>query len=116
MAKVKSAETTVEQIEGAPTPAVKTEKAPKAPRVSNIHYTFVKEPAEGQKFAPQANLIVKHIQNAGAAGISKTDLCKALDGDEAFKTKQPTERIVGYYQKDLVNAGVISQTGAPAEA
>lgn len=91
-------------------------KAPKAPRQSNIKYTFVKEPAEGQKFAPQAMLIIKHVQNAGANGISKSDLCKALSADEAFKTKQPVERIVGYYQKDLVNAGVLSQTSATAEA
>jgi hypothetical protein len=119
MAKVKSAapagtEGTNANPEGA---APAAEKKPAAPRNSNIRYTFVKDPAEGQKFAPQAVLIVKHIQNAGADGIAKADLIKALAADEAFKTRQPIERIIGYYQKDLVNAGVISQgTSAPAAA
>jgi hypothetical protein len=111
MAKAKTAatENTAPETAGEAAP-----KAPKAPRVSNITYTFVKEPAEGQKFAPQAMLIIKHVQNAGANGISKGDLGKALLADEAFKTKQPVERIIGYYQKDLVNAGVLAQSSAAA--
>jgi hypothetical protein len=97
--------------EGTTAPA---EKKPATPRVSNIKYTFVKEPAEGQKFAPQANLIIKHVRNAGADGVSKSDLVKLLSADPDFKTRQPVERIIGYYQKDLVNAGVISQGAAAA--
>lgn len=111
-AKTAAAESTNTGTEGTAAPAAPKEKTP---RVSNIKYTFVKEPAEGQKFAPQAMLIIKHVQNAGANGISKGDLGKALLADEAFKTKQPVERIIGYYQKDLVNAGILSQGSAAAE-
>lgn len=120
MAKVKSAApAATEGNEGPATTegaAQAAEKKPAAPRNSNIRYTFVKDPAEGQKFAPQAVLIIKHVQAAGADGISKSDLIKALGADEAFKTRQPIERIIGYYQKDLVNAGVLSQGTSAAAA
>lgn len=117
MAKVKSAAPAATEGNategGAPAAA---EKKPATPRNSNIKYTFVKDPAEGQKFAPQAVLIIKHVQSAGADGISKSDLVKALAADEAFKTRQPIERIIGYYQKDLVNAGVLAQGTSAAAA
>lgn len=120
MAKVKTAAPAVEnnnKAQSTPT----TEAAPatlkeKKVRVSNIRYTFVKDPLEGQKFAPQAVLIIKHVQNAGADGISKDDLVKALAADENFKTRQPVERIIGYYQKDLVNAGILSQSSGTSAA
>ena len=78
----------------------------KVPKVSNVQYQFEKDIAEGMKFAPQAVLIVKHIKNAGIIG--RKALCEALGNDPDFKTKQPVERIVSYYQKDLVNAGILS--------
>jgi hypothetical protein len=106
MAKAKAA--APEAVEGTETATTPAE--PKAPRVSNVKYTFQKDLAEGQKFAPQAMLLLKHIQAAGANGINRKALCEALTADEAFKTRQPVERIVSYYQKDLVNAGLIAQS------
>jgi hypothetical protein len=94
--------------EGQETTAATETKAPKAPRNQAIKYVFQKERTEGQKFAPQAILILEHIQNAGADGITRGDLKTKLDADDRFKTKQPAERIVSYYQKDLENAGLIS--------
>lgn len=109
MAKVKSeapAETSNENA--AATTGDAAAKPAKEPK-STIRYVFKKDPGEGQKFAPQALCIVKHIKAAGADGISRDDLCKALSADETFKTKQPVVRIVSYYQKDLINAGIFAQ-------
>jgi hypothetical protein len=87
--------------------AAKPEKVKKEPAAPK-KFTFVKEPTEGQKFAPQAKLILKHIQAVGADGITRKDLVTSLAGDAEFKTKQPIERIIGYYQPDLLNAGVVT--------
>jgi hypothetical protein len=104
-AKAAAAETTNETTTENSAPV---EKAPKAPKAVNMKYVFQKDLAEGQKFAPQALLIVKHVQNAGGEGITRKALCEALTADPDFKTKQPVERIVSYYQKDLENAGILS--------
>lgn len=112
MAKVKSQETQSEntaQNTGTAPEGTAPAAAKPAPAPRNIKYTYQKDPAEGQKFAPQANLILKHIRAAGADGITKVDLEKALAADADFKTRQPIGRIIGYYQKDLVNAGLITQ-------
>lgn len=87
---------------GADTTA-KAEKKERAP--VNKVYEFVKDPGEGQKLAPQAKLIVAEIKKAGK--INRADLVKALGANGEFKTRQPIERIVTYYQKDLEAAGLI---------
>ena len=115
MAKVKAAkpegeEGTTEQA----APAAKETKEAKAERNSNVSYKFEKDIGEGQKFAPQAVLIVAAIKAAGT--VTRKDLCKTLSENPDFKTRQPIERIVSYYQKDLVNAGILSMPKAATAA
>jgi hypothetical protein len=127
MAKAKVAATETEQTAGentaAETQAAPAEKAPKAapaeeaprllrlkrPKSAQCHrdkFVFQKDLAEGQKFAPQALLIVKHVKAHNT--ITRDQLCEELSKDPEFKTKQPVGRIVSYYQKDLVNAGLFT--------
>lgn len=110
MAKAKVADTETEQTAGentaAETQAAPAEKAPKAARGNADKFVFQKDLAEGQKFAPQALLIVKHVKAHNT--ITRDQLCEELSKDPEFKTKQPVGRIVSYYQKDLVNAGLFT--------
>ena len=111
MAKAKVAATENEQVTGENTageaaPAEKPAKAPKVARGNTDKFVFQKDLAEGQKFAPQALLIVKHIKAHNM--ITRDQLCEELSKDPEFKTKQPVGRIVSYYQKDLVNAGLFT--------
>ena len=110
MAKAKVAATETEQTAGentaAEAQAAPAEKAPKAARGNTDKFVFQKGLAEGQKFAPQALLIVKHVKAHNT--ITRDQLCEELSKDPEFKTKQPVGRIVSYYQKDLVNAGLFT--------
>lgn len=111
MAKAKVADTETEQTAGENTAAEtqaaeKPAKAPKAARGNADKFVFQKDLAEGQKFAPQALLIVKHVKAHNT--ITRDQLCEELSKDPEFKTKQPVGRIVSYYQKDLVNAGLFT--------
>lgn len=94
-------ENTVAESKAAP-----AEKAPKAARGNSDKFVFQRDLAEGQKFAPQALLIVKHVKAHNS--ITRDQLCEELSKDPEFKTKQPVGRIVSYYQKDLVNAGLFT--------
>lgn len=110
MAKAKVAATENEQVTGENTageaaPAEKATKE-KAARGGTDKFVFQKDLAEGQKFAPQALLIVKHVKAHNT--ITRDQLCEELAKDPDFKTKQPVGRIVSYYQKDMVNAGLFS--------
>lgn len=113
MAKARVADTETEQIYGENTaaedtaaPAEKPAKAAKVARGNTDKFVFQKDLAEGQKFAPQALLIVKHVKANNT--ITRDQLCEELSKDPEFKTKQPVGRIVSYYQKDLVNAGLFT--------
>lgn len=68
-------------------------------------YEFVADPKEGTKLAPQAKLIVEEVKKAGK--IERGELAKALGANPNFKTRQPIERIITYYQKELEAAGVL---------
>jgi len=105
MAKAKVAATETKQTAGENT-AAPAEKQAKVARGNNDKFVFQKDLAEGQKFAPQALLILKHIKAANT--ITRDQLCEELAKDPEFKTKQPVGRIVSYYQKDLVNAGLFT--------
>lgn len=102
MAKAKTDDAAPAAAGGA-APAAAGEKAEK--RTVNKVYEFVADPKEGTKLAPQAKLIVAEVKKAGK--ISRADLVKALGANTEFKTRQPIERIVTYYQKDLEAAGCI---------
>ena len=113
MAKAKVADTETENTAGENTaaentaaPAEKPAKAAKVARGNTDKFVFQKDLAEGQKFAPQALLIVKHVKAHNT--ITRDQLCEELSKDPEFKTKQPVGRIVSYYQKDLVNAGLFT--------
>lgn len=101
-----AAENTAAENTAAETQAAPAEKAPKAARGNADKFVFQKDLAEGQKFAPQALLIVKHVKAHNT--ITRHQLCEELSKDPEFKTKQPVGRIVSYYQKDLVNAGLFT--------
>lgn len=84
------------------------ERKPRAtprPALKVSRFVFAKD-HEG-KLAPQAQLIMKHVKAAGDEGITREDLCKALTSDAEFTTRQPVERIVGYYQRPLVENGFL---------
>lgn len=81
------------------------EEAPKTekPKTSQ-RFTFVRGLKEGEKLAPQAQVIVNTIQELKAA--SREDVVARLS-DGRLKTRQPPERILTYYQKALETAGFI---------
>ena len=120
MAKAKVAATETEQATGENTAAENTaaentaaentaapaEKAPKSAQCHRDKFVFQKDLAEDQKLPPQALLIVKHVKAHNT--ITRDRLCEELSKDPEFKTKQPVGRIVSYYQKDLVNAGLFT--------
>lgn len=72
------------------------------------HFVFVQK-NEG-KLAAQAAIILSHIEAAGEKGISKNDLVDALSKDEKFVTRQPVERVLTYYQRPLIEAGLVVST------
>lgn len=73
--------------------------APKKSRVNHYGPGKVKL-TDDIKLPPQERVIVALIQEAGKAGISRKDLIAAMDGK--VTTRQPLERILGYYQNDMV--------------
>jgi hypothetical protein len=69
-------------------------------------YAGSKPATTDKKVAPQAQVIVNAVETAGKGGITREDLVKALDGN--LTTRQPIGRIVSYYQKPLIEAGLIT--------
>ena len=85
------------------------EKAPRAARARDTDlFTFLKDPAPDTRWAPQAQIILGHIRRNNE--ITRGKLISDLREDPTFTTRQPHERIVAYYQKDFVNAGIIRVT------
>lgn len=81
-------------------------------------YTFVKNPGEKEKLAPQARIILGHIEAAGKAGIERKALCELLDADVKagkLETRQETSKLVGFYQKPMEEAGLINIERVKAE-
>lgn len=58
------------------------------------------------KLPPQERIIVELIQGSGKDGISRADLLKLMEGK--VTTRQPLERILGYYQNDMVNRELVT--------
>ena len=86
-------------------PAAGGEAAPKVAKpVTKTQFTFVKDPDEKAKLAPQARVIVATLKELQTA--PRDHLVKVLS-DGRLKTRQPVERIVGYYQKALETQGLI---------
>lgn len=89
-------------------------KEPKERQVMNANYRFVKKPGEGEKKLPlQANQILDILAGTGQesedgpyAVMSRKDLLERMK--DVVVTRQPIERILGYYQPILTKAGYIS--------
>jgi hypothetical protein len=67
-----------------------------------------------KRVAPQAQVILNTIEAAGDAGLTREQLVKNLTG--VIVTRQPVGRIVTYYQKSLVDGGLITLAKAPSAA
>jgi len=64
------------------------------------------------RLAPQAQIIANVLEVAGPDGMTRAELVAALPG-AGLVTRQPVERILGYYQKPLAEAGVITYAKDP---
>lgn len=85
--------------------AAKDEKAPKVAKPeTKVQFSFVKDPDEKAKLAPQARVIVSTLKELKTA--PRDHLVKVL-GDGRLTTRQPVERILTYYQKSLETQGLI---------
>lgn len=85
--------------EGAPAAEAKKEKP-----VTKTQFSFVKDPDEKAKLAPQARVIVGAIKELKS--VEREALVKVLS-DGRLTTRQPVERILTYYQKSLETQGLI---------
>ena len=104
--------------EGAGAPAPGAEGAAKTPKekvVVNAFYTFVRKPGENEKKVPlQANQILDILsgskdgdtEDAPFTKMSRKDLLDKMTA--VVQTRQPIERILGFYQPILVKAGYIT--------
>lgn len=100
----------------AKTPAVKAPKEKKAAKITVIR--FLRDPSEKEKVGGQAGLILQKVKDCGEAGINRRALINGLD-EKTLATRQPVERVVSFYQKKLMDMGIISVTkedGEPAAA
>lgn len=98
----------------ASTPTPEATKEAKERQVMNVNYRFVKKPGEGDKKLPlQANQILDILAGAGQESedgpfsiMARKDLLDRMK--DVVVTRQPIERILGYYQPILTKAGYIS--------
>ena len=96
------------------TKAEPTKAEPKERQVMNANYRFVKKPGEGEKKLPlQANQILDILAGTGQESedgpfnvMARKDLLDRMK--DVVVTRQPIERILGYYQPILTKAGYIS--------
>lgn len=78
--------------------------------------TFKRELAEGEKLAPQAKAIISSaIEQYGVdVEVTVAQVVAAMEGN--VTTRQPLERIFGYYAPKLLEAELISVTRAEGKA
>lgn len=82
----------------------------KSTKAGNTVFKYVAEPS--CKLAPQAQVIVAILKEAGENGLTRNQLTEAMVG--VVETRQPHGRILSYYQKKLLDSGAIV-TEEPAE-
>ncbi len=70
-------------------------------------YYYVGEP--NGLIPPQAQVIVAILRDAGPEGLLRTELLESMK--ERVQTRQRIERILDYYQRELVDKGAISFDG-----
>jgi len=102
-----------------------TAKPAKAKTVRNITYSFTKQVGKDEKLPPQARVLLNHLETLGttprAEYLSALSAAngKGVEGQD-LKTRQPVERILAFYQADLVGGGYMKtakeeKVEAPAE-
>jgi hypothetical protein len=106
--KAKDLNQAAEEIDAGTKP-VKTLKEPKpkkepAPKLATF-YRYLKDPAEGAKFPPQARIVLTHIRNANE--IEFQSLVASVGADPTFKTTQGAAAVIRFYKTQFVNAGII---------
>lgn len=84
-------------------------------KVMDANYQFVKFPGEGEKKLPlQAKQILEILEGAGKesdaedapyAAMSRKDLLDRMK--DVVQTRQPIERILGFYQPTLTKLGYV---------
>lgn len=84
----------------------KAAKAPKEKAVANATYTFVKFPGEGEKNLPKQATQILEILSGNDGPMARKDLLEAMSG--VVETRQPIERILGFYQPRLTEGGYFS--------
>ena len=100
-----------EQVEGKDAGKVEAAakmREAKASAAAGDKFTFAGEPTS--KLAPQAQGIVNIIKEAGKKGCSRAELVAAMEG--VITTRQPMQRILAYYQKQLIEVGAVTFTKA----
>lgn len=80
-------------------------QAKKEKPATKIQFSFVKDPDEKAKLAPQARVIIATLKELKTA--NRDHLVKVLTEQGQLKTRQPVERIVTYYQKSLETQGFL---------
>ena len=75
-------------------------------RKSSTVYRFNRDPIEGEKISPQAEVILSTIKGAGADGITRGELIEQLS--ELLTTKQPVARVLAFYQPKMVESCLIT--------
>ncbi len=85
-----------------------------AGRIKNV--TFTREIADDEKMAPQMKGIVASVVEAHGTGVSVTveQIVAAMEGN--ITTRQPLERIFGYYAPKLEELGLITVERSEAAA
>jgi hypothetical protein len=108
--KAKDLNQAAEEIDAGTKPIKeKTAKEPKpkkepAPKLATF-YRYLKDPAEGAKFPPQARIVLTHIRNANE--VEFQSLVASVEADPTFKTTQGAAAVIRFYKTQFVNAGII---------
>ena len=85
-----------------------------AKTVKKTTFKVARKLTEDDKLPKQMKVLYDVLAGAGKGGLSKEDWVKELKGK--IETRQPIERIIGYYQSRMESAGmiVIEKTEVPA--
>lgn len=97
-----------EKFEGADGAGEQPSEKRKTVRKAALLYKHLRDPINGEKLAPQSQLILATIKDGGEGGINRGDLIMKLSS--LLTTKQPPERVLAFYQPKLVESGLISVT------
>lgn len=101
--------------------AAKEKREKRKSALAERTYKFVKDADRTEeqlkvKLAPQEQAIIETVKANGAKGVKRPELIEQLKTGGKLVTKQPPERILGYYEKHLSTvANVIAISEPPKE-